>query len=48
MQPARDTVAMQMTRSRIIFGSIQEPWLHNLINKTLTAKDFEPDATGPV
>ena len=41
MQPARDIVATQMTRSRITFGSIQEPWMHNLINKTLTAKDFE-------
>jgi hypothetical protein len=48
VQPATDTAAMQMTRSAITFGSIQKPSLLDLINKTLTAKNFAHTATYPV
>jgi hypothetical protein len=34
VQPATDTAAMQMMRSAITLGSIQTPWLPDLINKT--------------
>jgi hypothetical protein len=34
VHPATDIAAMQMTRSTITFGSIQKPWLQDLINKT--------------
>jgi hypothetical protein len=40
VQPARVIAAMQMTRSVIAFGSMQEPSLSDLINKMLTAIFF--------
>jgi hypothetical protein len=33
VQPAREIAAMQIRRSVITFGSIQKPWLQELINK---------------
>jgi hypothetical protein len=47
VHPETDIAAMQMTRSAITFGSIQKPSLQDLINKTLTAKNFARKATCP-
>jgi hypothetical protein len=43
-----DITAMLMTRSVINVRSIQNPWLRDLINRTLTANNFAPGETGTV
>ena len=43
VHPATVIAAMQMTRRAIAFGSIQKPWMHDFIKKTVT---FEYHLTG--
>jgi hypothetical protein len=46
VHPAKDTAAMQMTRSTIAFGSIQKPWIPDFIKKTMAANNFARTGAG--